>query len=180
MTRPGRVPAGSLGDGAPFGRLEVREHVVVEFVERDDFPLVSLETSIVFEFLGAEVAADHAIMRRYFNDAGGMCFILIMRELRENLVAGTRNASAMDAISFFCVKCVFYAFMSRRQASGLGFVSSAAPALPAPCARHIRYSRRHSDVRHPASVPARGWRAPPGSGGRGRRRAWCLRNSGAP
>ena len=52
-------------------------------------------------------------------------------------------------------------------------VSSASPALPARCARHIRCSRRHIDGCPPASARAPGWTAPRESTGRGRRTAWC-------
>src|SRR4051812_20661412 len=50
-----------------------------------------------------------------------------------------------------------------------------APALPGPCAPHIRYSRRHTDERRQAPVRAHGWTAPPENGGHAKRKAWCLR-----
>src|SRR5690606_26678934 len=43
----------------------------------------------------------------------------------------------------------------------------AAPAPPAPCASRNPYTRRRTDARPPASVPAPGSTAPPGNGGRG-------------
>ena len=56
-----------------------------------------------------------------------------------------------------------------------GSPSSATPALPVRCARHIRYSRRHTGGCPPASAPARGWRARPENAGHARRTAWCPR-----
>ncbi len=55
MTRPGKGSGSFNRRPVPhLVALKVGEHVVVELVERDDFPFVFLETAIVFEFLGAE------------------------------------------------------------------------------------------------------------------------------
>ena len=58
---------------------------------------------------------------------------------------------------------------------GYDSFSSAGPAPRGRCARHIPYSRRHTDGCLPASAPARGWRAPPENADHARRTAWCPR-----
>ena len=72
-----------------------------------------------------------------------------------------------------------YMLRSESAFSGLPRLSAslnAGPALPAPSAPHIPNTRPHTGEYPQASVPARGWKEPPGSDGHGKRTAWCRRN----
>ncbi len=59
-------------------------------------------------------------------------------------------------------------------------IKDAVPALRGRCGRRIRCSRRRTGGCRRGSIPGRGWTGPPGSGGRARRTAWCLRSRRVP